>query len=155
MVTVRTVMALAFIHQWPLLQMDVYNTFLQGDLVEENKRLISEDKLLKDKTSYQRLIGKLIYLINTRPDIAYSVQLLSQFMQQPRKLYLDAALRVVRRSVTGFCVKLGDSSLSWKSKKQNTIARSSTEEEYRSMAITAVEIVWLTGLLNELRFKNT
>ncbi|KAE8702231.1 Detected protein of unknown function [Hibiscus syriacus] len=158
--------------------------------LEQNKRLTSEDELLKDKTSYQRLIGKLIYLTNTRPDIAYSVQLLSQFMQQPRKLHLDAALRVVRyiksspgqgvllsaesqcqlqafcdsdwatcpmtkRSVTGFCVKLGDSLLSWKSKKQNTIARSSAEAEYRSMAMTAAEIVWLTGLLNELGFNNT
>ncbi|KAE8698181.1 Calcium-dependent ARF-type GTPase activating protein family isoform 2 [Hibiscus syriacus] len=138
--------------------------------LEQNMRLTSEDKLLKDKTIYQRLIGKLIYLTNTRPDIAYSVQLLSQFMQQPRKLNLDASLRVVkyikssldwatcpmtRRSVTGFCVKLGDSLLSWKSKKQNTSARSSVEAEYRSMEMTAAEIVWLTGLLNELGFKNT
>ncbi|XP_038991283.1 secreted RxLR effector protein 161-like [Hibiscus syriacus] len=58
-----------------------------------------------------------------------------------------------RRSVTGFNIKLGKSLTSWKSKKQSTIARSSTEAEYRSMTMTVVKIFWLTGLLKELRMK--
>ncbi|XP_039066361.1 uncharacterized mitochondrial protein AtMg00240-like [Hibiscus syriacus] len=142
--------------------------------LEQNKRLALEHELLKDKTSYQRFIGKLIYLTNTRPNIAYSVQLLSQFMQKPRKLHLDTALRVVRyiksspgqgvllstesqcqlqafcdldwatcamtrRSVTSFCVKLGYSLLSWKSKKQiqlqGHLQRQSIVDCYRNSVV--------------------
>ncbi|XP_070017536.1 uncharacterized mitochondrial protein AtMg00240-like [Nicotiana sylvestris] len=55
-----------------------------------------EDELLKDVASYQRLIGKLLYLTMTRPDISFVVQTLSQFLQQPKKSHMEAALRIVR-----------------------------------------------------------
>ncbi|GMI80712.1 cysteine-rich RLK (RECEPTOR-like protein kinase) 8 [Hibiscus trionum] len=109
-----------------------------------------EDELLQDKSIFQRLIGRLIYLTHTRLDITFAVHTLSQFMQRPKKSHLEAAFRVVR-SVTGFCIKLGESLLSWKSKKQSTMSRSSAEAEYRSMVVTASEIVWLQGLFAELK----
>ncbi|XP_019256320.1 PREDICTED: uncharacterized protein LOC109234707 [Nicotiana attenuata] len=55
-----------------------------------------------------------------------------------------------RKSVTGFCVKLGNSPISWKAKKQSTISRSSAEAEYMSMAHIVAELTWLRGLLKEL-----
>ncbi|GAA0183056.1 hypothetical protein LIER_30538 [Lithospermum erythrorhizon] len=47
-------------------------------------------------------------------------------------------------------VYLGDSLISWKSKKQVTVARSSAEAEYRSMTAVTCELVWLKGLLRSL-----
>ncbi|XP_066333888.1 uncharacterized mitochondrial protein AtMg00810-like [Miscanthus floridulus] len=48
-----------------------------------------------------------------------------------------------RRSTSGFCVYLGDSLVSWSSKRQPTVSRSSVEAEYRAVAIAAAECIWL------------
>ncbi|WMV33623.1 hypothetical protein MTR67_027008 [Solanum verrucosum] len=58
---------------------------------------------------------------------------------------------MTRRFVSGFVVKVGESLISWKSKKQNTVSRSSAEAKYRSMANVVAEIVWLIGLYKELK----
>lgn len=49
-----------------------------------------------EKESYQKFVGKLIYLSTTHPDITYDVNLLSQFMHQPKKSHVKAAHRVIR-----------------------------------------------------------
>ncbi|GJZ43834.1 ribonuclease H-like domain-containing protein [Tanacetum coccineum] len=57
---------------------------------------------------------------------------------------------MTRKSVTGYCVFLGKSLVSWKSKKQATLSKSSTEAEYRSIASATCEIIWLGNLLHSL-----
>ena len=62
-----------------------------------------------------------------------------------------AACPDTRKSVTGFYLFLVDSLVSWKSKKQQTISKSSAEAEYRSMAISCCEIMWIKSLLSDLQ----
>uniref|UniRef100_A0A3Q7GPN1 Reverse transcriptase Ty1/copia-type domain-containing protein n=1 Tax=Solanum lycopersicum TaxID=4081 RepID=A0A3Q7GPN1_SOLLC len=64
-----------------------------------------------------------------------------------------ASCAVTRKSITGYCVKLGKSLVSWKSKKQETMSMSTTEAEYRSMASAVAEIILLVGLLKEMNME--
>jgi hypothetical protein len=111
-----------------------------------------KDPDFEDKAAYRRIIGQLLYLTTTRPDITFAVQQLSQFMAHPKCLHYAAALRILRylkghpgqglfypsdnplhlkafsdldwgtcsntrKSVTGYCVFLGNALISWKCKK--------------------------------------
>ena len=49
-----------------------------------------------DKGRYQRLVGKLIYLSHTRPDISFSVSVVSQFMNNPTEEHMNAIYRILR-----------------------------------------------------------
>lgn len=68
-----------------------------GSPMDQNHKLgKAQGDLLPDPERFRRLVGRLIYLLATRPDLAYSVHILSQFMQQPREEHWFAALKVVR-----------------------------------------------------------
>ncbi|XP_019435884.1 PREDICTED: uncharacterized protein LOC109342338 [Lupinus angustifolius] len=130
---------------------------------------------LADPSLYRRLIGKMLYLIHTRPDLSFAVGHLSQFVSCPTNDHLDGAKIILRylkgsisvgiffssadsgfnikgysdsdwggcldtrRSVSGYCFYIGNSLISWKSKKQQVVSRSSAEAEYRALALAACE----------------
>ena len=137
---------------------------------------------LSDISSYRRLIGRLLYLTTTRPDIAFAVNQLSQFLSVPTDRHQEVVHRVLRyikgspgcglfypasnahklttysdsdragciysrKSITRYCLYIGSSLISWRSKKQTTAARSSYEAEYRAIAATVCEVQWISYLL--------
>lgn len=52
----------------------------------------AEEDIAVDKEIHQGLVGKLIYLLHTRPDVAFVVSLVNQFMPRPKEIHLQAAL---------------------------------------------------------------
>jgi len=145
--------------------------------MEQHLKLNNTDgDLLYDPSSFRRLVGRLIYLTISRPNIVFPVNLLSQFMHQPRQSHYNVAVRVLRYlkaspsqglyfpsintlqvsaysdsdSTTGFFIQLGTSPISWHTKKQHTVSRLSAEAEYRALASTTYELTWLKTLLHDL-----
>ena len=119
-----------------------------------------------------------MYLVNTRLDICYVVNALSQFMCKPKEIhlmrYLQGTLNLGlkyekveldlhgyansdwvgsvtnRKSTSGCCFNLGSAMISWICRKQSLVAKSSTEVEYIAAAMASREAIWLRKLLVEL-----
>ena len=86
---------LELLHEYGLLACRPVITPLPENIVLKYKEY-DDDTLLKNITSYEKLVGKLIYLTMTRSDIAYAVHCLSQYMHAPLKSHFDIGLRVLR-----------------------------------------------------------
>jgi hypothetical protein len=65
--------------------------------LEQNVKLSADEgDLVEDTTMYRRIVGSLIYMTITRPNLNYAVRVVSQFMQTPRKPHLDAVRRILK-----------------------------------------------------------
>ncbi|XP_076904346.1 uncharacterized protein LOC143559751 [Bidens hawaiensis] len=143
--------------------------------MEQNLKLDKRDGEARvNANQYRRLAGRLLYLQATRPDITYSVNVLSQFVSDPCESHLEAANHVLRYlkatpgqgillnkdgeinltaycdsdwlgcSITrrlriGYLLLLGGAPISWKSKRQSVVSRSSAEAEYRELVSIGID----------------
>lgn len=144
----------------------------------------------KSGESYRRAVGLLIHLVQcTRPDLAFAISQLAQFLDCPGMNHWIAFKRVLRylhhtsrlglrlsgkpielviytdsdyagcpfsrRSVSSYCSLIAGGCVSWRSRKQPTVATSSTEAEYRAAYEGGQETVWLRRLLTDLGYPPT
>ncbi|GJW10368.1 ribonuclease H-like domain-containing protein [Tanacetum coccineum] len=112
----------------------------------------SDGDMVSDPTLYQSLAGSLQILRYVRGTLDYGLQLFSSSTTD-LVAYSDAdwaGCPTTRRSTSGYCVFLGNNLLSWSSKRQPTLSRSSAEAEYRGVANAVAETCWLRNLLREL-----
>ncbi|RVX13689.1 Retrovirus-related Pol polyprotein from transposon RE1 [Vitis vinifera] len=137
--------------------------------IDEGLKLCVEpNQVSTDKGRYQRLVGRLMYLAHTRPDLAYALSAVSQHMHNPRDQHMNVVMRILgylknapgkgilfakivdhqsievytdadwagavddRRSTSGYFTFVGGNLVTWKSKKQNVVACSSAEAEFRA-----------------------
>eukprot|EP00253_Pinus_taeda_P007459 PITA_07459 len=97
-----------------------------------------------DATLYRQLVGKLLYLTHTRPDLSFAVGLVARFLQNPRESHWKATKRILRY-VQG--------PITWACKKQAAISLSSAEAEYRGAVEASKEALWLRQILSEFCFE--
>jgi hypothetical protein len=154
--------------------------------IEQNHQVTAQSGELVNKEDYQKLVGRLLYLCHTRPDITYAVSIVSRYMHEPRSGHLDIVHRILRylkgtpgkglwfaksghlevdgysdsdwagcqddrRSTSGYCVFVGGNLVSWRSKKQTVVSRSTAEAEYRALSQGVCEVLWVKYLLGELK----
>ncbi|KAA8546477.1 hypothetical protein F0562_002784 [Nyssa sinensis] len=157
--------------------------------------MLNSGSSLSNPTEYRQVVGSLQYLLITRPDIAFAVNKLSQYMHCPTTEHWSFVKRLLRYlvstiddglqiypdssislhafsdsslslhafsdadwagdkdtfcSTSAYVIYLGKNPVSWSSKMQRTVARSSTEAEYRSVANTAAELNFICYLLSDL-----
>jgi hypothetical protein len=141
-----------------------------------------------DATLYRQLVGSLLYLTHTHPDISFVVGLVARYMKTPHEIHWKVAKRILRyvcgtiqfeihyslggtpllvgfidsdwagdpddhKSTTGYVFSLGSGPVTWACKKQQTIALSSKEAEYRATVNASQEALWLRQILSKFGFQ--
>ncbi|RVW46696.1 Retrovirus-related Pol polyprotein from transposon RE1 [Vitis vinifera] len=157
--------------------------------IEEGLKLCVEpNQVSTNKGRYQRLVGRLMYLAHTRPDLAYALSVVSHYMHNPGEQHMNAVMHILRylknapgkgilftknvdhqsievytdadwagavddrRSTSGYFTFVRGNLVTWKSKKQNVVAHSSAEAEFRDMTLGLCEALWVRLLLQDLSY---
>nr|GEV87466.1 hypothetical protein [Tanacetum cinerariifolium] len=138
-------------------------------LMEPNKALIKDAKAEDvDVLLYRSMIGSLMYLTASRPDIMFTICACARFQVTPKTSHLYAVKRIFRylkgqpklgiwKSTTKGCQFLCKMLISWKCKKQTIVANSTTEAEYVAATSCCGQVLWIQNQMLDygLNFMNT
>ncbi|GJW50133.1 retrovirus-related pol polyprotein from transposon TNT 1-94 [Tanacetum coccineum] len=119
-----------------------------------------------DQTRFRSMVGSLMYLNTSRPDLVFAVCICARYQASPTKKHLKALKQVfqylkgsinwgcqeTQRSTSGSAQFLGDKLVSWSSKKQKSTAISTTEAEYIAMSGCCAQILWMRSQLTDYGF---
>jgi hypothetical protein len=155
---------------------------INGSLESDTSGNMVEQKM------YRSMIGSLLYVTASRPDVMFSVCMCARFQATLRESHLKATKRILRylkhtqnvglwypkgakfeligysdsdyagckverRSTSDTCQLLGRSLVSWLSKKQNSVALSTTKAEYIAAGSCCAQILWVKATLNDFGIK--
>ncbi|GJW29317.1 putative ribonuclease H-like domain-containing protein [Tanacetum coccineum] len=132
--------------------------------LEPNKPLLKDEEAAAvDVHLYRSMIGSLMYLTASRPNIMFAVCNCARFQVSPKTSHLHAVKRIFRylkgqpklglwKSTTGGCQFLGRRLISWQCKKQTIIANSTTEAEYVAAANCYGHVLWIQNQMLDYGF---
>ncbi|GJW78946.1 hypothetical protein Tco_0140628 [Tanacetum coccineum] len=136
---IRMFLALAIVHGLYRLSDDVKKCLSYGKMMKKSNTPIETQKpLVKDEEAsdvdvhlYRSMIGSLMYVTASRPDIMFAVCACSRFQVTPKTSHLIVVKRIFRRLIT------------WQCKKQTIVATSTTEAEYVAAASCCGQVLWI------------
>eukprot|EP00253_Pinus_taeda_P011559 PITA_11559 len=143
------------------------NKVLERFNMQDNKAAITPTvmglKLSKEENNkgfypslYKSMVGNLMYLTATRPDIMHAISLISRFMERRKEAHWQAIKRILsyvkddRKSTSNYVFHMGSGAISWASKKQPIVALSTTEAEYVASTAATCQAVWMRIMLRNL-----
>ncbi|GKF22278.1 hypothetical protein Tco_0074600 [Tanacetum coccineum] len=133
-------------------------------------------RILVDQTRFRGMVGSLMYLTASRPDLVFAICMCARYQAKPTKKHFEAIKRVFRypkdnamsltayadadhagcqdsrRSTSGSAQFLGDRLVRWSSKKQRSTAISTTEAKYIAMSGCCAQILWMRSQLKDYGF---
>ncbi|GKB42321.1 retrovirus-related pol polyprotein from transposon TNT 1-94 [Tanacetum coccineum] len=137
-------------------------------MVEKNKLDEDLQGIPVDATLYRGMIGSLMYLTSSRPDLIYAVCLCARYQAKPTEKHLNADIDMsltaytdadhagcqdTRCSTSGSTQFLGDKLVTWSSNKKKSTAISSTKAEYIALSGCCAQILWMRSQLTDYGFQ--
>nr|GFA30517.1 hypothetical protein [Tanacetum cinerariifolium] len=127
---------------------------LDTPMVEKSKLDDDKDGKTVDPSHYRGMIGTLLYLTASRPDLQFAICMCARYQVRPTEKHVHSVKRIfryLRGTVNrGLCVQfLGERLISWSSKRQKSAAISSTEAEYIALSGCCAQILWMRSQLSD------
>ncbi|KAD3337311.1 hypothetical protein E3N88_32831 [Mikania micrantha] len=114
-----------------------------------------------DQHQYRAIIGSLMYLTASRPNIMFATCLCARFQANPKASHMLAVKRIFRylkgapdlglckKSISGGCQFLGSRIVSWQCKKQSCVSTSTAEAEYIAASSCCAQVIWIQNQMKD------